>query len=112
MAETDAVSTLLTGIFAEPEPEPAPPAPLADARFAPGIDPVHGNLLRELATRSSWSEGELAELAARHEVLLEGALDLINEVAIEITGEPVVEVGENGGGQLRVNDEVFREITS
>ncbi|PZS39501.1 MAG: hypothetical protein DLM62_07940, partial [Pseudonocardiales bacterium] len=55
---------------------------------------------------SSWSRADFAELAARHGVMPSGALDLINEVAMEAAGEPVIE----GDDELIVNDHALREL--
>jgi TerB-C domain len=125
LAETEAVSALLTGIFADDGPRAGRDAvreataeatleatPDADTGRPAGtslpaaLDGVHSRLLRELATRSFWSRSDLAELAAGYGVLPSGALDVINEVAMEIAGEPVVE----GDDELRVNHDVLREI--
>jgi hypothetical protein len=117
MAETEAVSALLTGIFTDDGPTAADGAGPGSGRSAgaqgpagahgpTGLDGVHSRLLRELGTRSSWSRADLAELAAGHGVLPSGALDVINEVAMEIAGEPVIE----GDDELRINHDVLREV--
>jgi hypothetical protein len=109
VAETVAVSTLLAGIFTDEEVAVGPPAALAgDASDGGpgGLDQAHSRLLGELASRSSWSPADFAELAARHGVMPSGALDVINEVAMETAGEPVVE----GDDELTVNDDVMREL--
>jgi hypothetical protein len=73
----------------------------------PGIlDEAHRGLLCEIATRSSWSRTDFAEAAVRHGVLPSGALDVINEAALEIAGEPAVE----GDDELLVNDDVLEEL--
>jgi hypothetical protein len=109
-AQSAAVSELLSSIFLADEPasavEPTPPVePATPGRFA-GLDQMHGSLLRQLATRSFWSRAELADLADRHGLLPDGALDVINEMTLELTGEPVIE----GDDELRVNNDVLREI--
>ena len=114
IAESRAAATLLTEVFElepepvfEPEPEPEPvagPAP-AVGRIA-GLDPAHSALLRTLATRPSWSREEFASLAATHGVLPDGAFDLLNEVAIEAVGAPVIE----DAATLAVDEGVFLEL--
>jgi hypothetical protein len=59
-----------------------------------------------LATRSVWSRADLAELADRHGVLPDSALDVINEMTLELTGELAIE----GDDELAVNDDVLRAI--
>jgi hypothetical protein len=109
MAETDTVSLLLATIFTDDGPAGTPAA--ADDGAAKlggpaGLDRAHTDLLRQLATRPSWSRADFTELAARHGVLPAGALDLLNEAAMEVTGEPVVEGDDN----LTVNDDALREL--
>jgi hypothetical protein len=101
VAETEAVSTLLAGIFVDDGPATGTP-PTGDA----GLDRAHSSLLSELATRSSWSRADFVELAAKHGVMPSGALDVINEMAMETVGEPVVE----GDDELTVNDDALREL--
>jgi hypothetical protein len=109
VAETEAVSTLLASIFTDDGlATDAPVVTDDDAGHGRpgGLDRAHSRLLGELATRSSWSRADFAELAARHGVMPSGALDVINEVAMETTGEPVVE----GDDEITVNDGALREL--
>jgi hypothetical protein len=73
---------------------------------AAGLDPRHRGLLAEVASRSSWTGAQLTRLAARHGVLPAGALDLINELAIERAGQAVVEVDVAVGGSVGGDDAV------
>jgi hypothetical protein len=110
LAETAAVSALLATIFTDDGPAGgAPPAPASpdSARLDSGrLDVTHSRLLGELATRSSWSRAAFAELAARHGVMPSGALDLINEAAMEAAGELAIKEGD----ELIVNDDTLREL--
>jgi len=121
VAETEAVSTLLASIFTDDGTAAGGPAAASDGTAASGpaaagddaghgrrdgLDEAHSRLLGELATRSSWSRADFAELATRHGVMPSGALDVINEVAMEIAGEPVVE----GDDEFTVNDDALREL--
>jgi len=109
MTETAAVSTLLATIFTDEEPAagaPAAPGNGASQGRPGGLDQAHGRLLGELATRPSWSHADFAELAAKHGVMPSGALDVINEVAMETAGEPVVE----GDDELTVNGDALQEL--
>ena len=114
MIETAAVSTLLSSIFTDDSPPtaPTPSAPdFAGVEAGPdrqygGLDHAHSRLLGELATRRSWSRTDFTELARKHGVMPSGAMDVINEVAMETAGEPVVE----GDDELTVNDDAVREL--
>lgn len=106
LAESAAVSALLQDIFTSDEPTaPAPVTPVS-AAFVNGFDAAHSALLRELAIRKSWSRAELETNAARLGVLPDGALDVINERAYDLCGEPVIE----GDDPLILNHQVLKEL--
>lgn len=109
LTEAAAVSTLLASIFTDEGPAvsaPARPSNEAGQGRPGGLDLAHSRLLGELATRSSLSRADFAELAAKHGVMPSGALDVINELAMDTVGEPVVE----GDDELMVNDDALREL--
>ena len=106
ITETTAVGTLLAAIFVDDEPIGGAPAATAGPDGATDLDPAHRDLLRELGTRTSWARTDFAALAARYGVLPNGAVDLLNEVAMETAGEPVCE----GDGDLVINSQVLQEL--
>jgi hypothetical protein len=115
MTETAAVSTLLASIFTDEGDAVSAPAAARDEAgqgHRGGLDQAHSRLLGELASRSSWSRADFAELAAKHGVLPSGALDVINEAAMETVGEPVVEEDEedDGADGLTVNGDALQEL--
>jgi TerB-C domain len=106
ITETTAVGTLLAAIFVDDEPIGGAPAATAGPDGATDLDPAHRDLLRELGNRASWARTDFAALAARYGVLPNGAVDLLNEVAMETAGEPVCE----GDGDLVINSQVLQEL--
>lgn len=123
IAETATVGTLLaevfTGdeVFAGDDPgfagnglgdgPPAPQPPEDDgAELIVGLDREHSKLLRALAAQPSWTRDEFAALAATHGILPDGALDLLNEAAIEAVGGPVIE----GEVTLIIDMDVLQEL--
>lgn len=99
--ETDQVSALLAGVFAEEE-SPSPleweasgNAPeeeeMTQGALMPGLDPKHQQFLAELLRRGSWTRTELQAMAARLQIMLDGALERINDAAFDLFGEPVTE---------------------
>ena len=110
IADSAAVTTLLNTIFNNGDLlEQAPTAVQSVANGADliaSLDPAHSALLRALATRPSWSREEFASLAAAHGVLPDGALDVLNEVAIDATGVPLIE----GDDTLAVDNDVLLEL--
>lgn len=117
LTETHEVSSLLTEVFAECDgngpgsgfpaptanagPVPAPTtahAPTQDPASAPEdppepagpppcLDRAHARLLQDLAARPFWPHEEFRALTDRHGVLPQGAVDVVNETALEIAGE-------------------------
>lgn len=95
LAETARVSALLDDIFVEettsPETAPAPPRPEPGYRID-GLDTRHSQLLARLVSRPEWERNSVEELAGSLGLpFLDGALDVINEAAMDACGEPVVE---------------------
>jgi hypothetical protein len=103
VAESDAAAALLHDIFGAEEQDS--PQPSVDP-VVPGLDRSHGALLRDLAGRPSWTRAEFEALAAAHGLLPDGALDELNEVAIDTAGAPVAE----GDATLDIADDVLREL--
>lgn len=85
--QTADVSRLLGSIFSSDEPEQDTEA---DEEVEPrgsdilsGLDPKHSVFVRVLLDRNQWSEADYSELCQRHALMPSGALETINEWAIE-----------------------------
>jgi TerB-C domain len=110
---------LLAGIFAdddEPNMILAEDRPtMAKTGDVPAVEPVadldaaHSGLIRALATQPAWSLSEYAILAERFGVMPAGALDVLNDVAIEICGEPFAEGGDDSE-KIEINDYARQEL--
>ncbi len=57
----------------------------------PGLDPALNRFVAEIVQKPSWSRGELEVTAARFQIMLDGALERINEAAFDFLGEPLTE---------------------
>lgn len=117
LAETAAVSALLSAIFVGAEDRPVAPSPLAgrangeDAggnESIAGLDVAHSGLVRALAQRPRWTRAELEALASERGLMPDGALDAINEAAIDAVGEPFCD----GEEELNVNEQVLQGMLS
>jgi TerB-C domain len=87
------VTALLSKVFEEQ----VPPEPVASLRPSEvvvseserqtasllGLDAEHSAFLRLLLTRPSWPRSELNDIAADMELMLDGALERINEAALD-----------------------------
>lgn len=111
--DTAAVSALLANIFKEEEAV-APPAPEPDVEVEAakppegilGLDEAHTALARMMLSRPEWSREELLDVAADLELMLDGALEHINEAAFDTHDMPFFE-GEN---PVTVNTEILEKV--
>ncbi|WP_342375177.1 TerB N-terminal domain-containing protein [Myxococcus stipitatus] len=108
LAETAAVSSLLGSIFAEEEAPPpsAPTPPPSTEPGVAGLDAVHTSLLRALVAKPEWPRTEVEKLASGLGLLPDGALDVINDAAFEVCGEPLIE----GDEMLQLNEQAVKEM--
>lgn len=119
--DTEKVSALLANIFAEAEeaaaaaaPEPAGAEadvePEAEAADLPqgllGLDEAHSALARMLLSRPEWSRDELMDVAADLDLMLDGALERINEAAFDAHDMPLIE----GDDPATVNAEMLEKV--
>lgn len=110
-AESEKVSAILGEIFVEEtvlaEPEPEPQEVEAEVHdSAMGLDAEHTALVRLLCTRPEWTRDELEELAQDRGVLLDGALERINEAAFDTYDQPFCE----GDDPIEINKDVVKEM--
>jgi uncharacterized protein/uncharacterized tellurite resistance protein B-like protein len=92
-AESEQVTALLSKVFEEEAPPALPSAisakdaqpeePSAGTPLLLGLDAEHSAFLRVLLTRHSWSRAELNDIAADMEMMLDGALERVNEAALD-----------------------------
>lgn len=115
--DTEKVSAMLANIFTEAEdavasmpPEPEEPEVEAEAVDAPqgllGLDESHSALARMLLSRPEWSREELMDVAADLDLMLDGALERINEAAFDAHDMPLIE----GDDPVNVNAEILEKV--
>ncbi|MBD3881626.1 TerB N-terminal domain-containing protein [Phormidium tenue FACHB-886] len=131
LAESQEVSSLLAEIFVEEEPVQPAKAPrktskktssaagqksarqksakavkTLDVQLVAGLDAAHSGLLQAIAQKPEWQRSELEAIAARLSLMLDGALEVINEAAFDRCDEAVIE----GDDPLEVNPIVVQEL--
>jgi tellurite resistance protein len=112
--ETAAVSALLAGIFtdqeeAEEEKATAPgPVELPQSCGIPGLSAGESAFAVALFGRGSWSRAEVEELAADHQLMVDGALEAVNEAAFELCGGPLSE----GDEPIDIDPEIAKEMVA
>lgn len=108
--ETEEVTALLSGVFAEETTEiqasiPAEEEPEVKANVL-GLDQAYIPFLRLLTSRSSWTRQELDDAAVDMELMLDGALEHINEAAVDHFDAPLIE----GDDPVEINQEVLEKL--
>jgi uncharacterized tellurite resistance protein B-like protein len=110
--ETAEVSALLAQVFTDDqvdEPESFPEAIVTAQGTGVGVeglDTEHSAFLRLLISRSEWSREELEAVASDMELMLDGALEQINDMAFERFDMPVTE----GDDPVEINAEILEEL--
>jgi hypothetical protein len=108
LEETETVAALLGEIFAaEDHPVVPAPAPVGagDDQIG-GLDAAHTRLLRTLSGHASWTRADFRAAAASVGLLPDGALDVLNEAALETCGDVVCE----GEDPIEMNPTVLQEL--
>lgn len=110
-ADTARVAAMLGTIFTEAEQiaEPAPasePEQPGEEQAIAGLDVGHSELVRVLTSRDTWTRAELEDLASDRGIMLDGALENINEAFLEAHGEPLLE----GEDPVEINKNISKEL--
>lgn len=87
--DTERATAILEQIFSDDEGPRASPKRQSSGRF--GLDANSTKFMEALVGKPGWTRSELGVLAAECEVLLDGALEAINEAAYEAVDAPLWE---------------------
>jgi tellurite resistance protein len=107
--DSQRVSQILHAIFEDSIPEAPANGDSVESDDAAeclwGLTPEFSEFVRVLLTRPEWSRAELEELATDRSLMLDGALEHINEAAFELFDQPLTE----GDDPLEINLELAKE---
>lgn len=110
--ETAEVSALLAQVFTDDQVE-EPEQSVESVESATetsadvvGLDLEHSAFLRLLISRSKWSRSELEAAASDMELMLDGALEQINDMAFERFDMPVTA----GDDPIEINTDILEEL--
>ena len=111
--ETERMSVVLNEVFSEDE-ESSDEAETTVGTDAPtnadkrllGLDLQHSQFARLLLSRPRWSRAELADAAADMELMLDGALERINDAAIERFEQPLAD----GGDPVDIDHTIMEQV--
>lgn len=111
--DTEKVSALLASIFRE---EDTPLLPVSEPHIEAaqdeipkgilGLDESHTALARMLLSRPKWSREELMDVAADLDLMLDGALEHINEISFDTHDIPFTE----GEDPIEINAEILEKL--
>ena len=109
--ETRQVRNVLENIFAEQVEEPAP-AEVAGAEelgtpALTSLDPAHQTLLSKLIEQAHWERSAVYELCKELGLMLDGAMEVLNEWAFDNANAPLLDDGD----PIYVDIELAKEIT-
>jgi hypothetical protein len=117
--ETARVSAMLADVFVEEQPAVQslvvePEIIEADEREEVaqpvgnviGLDEAHSMFLRTLVSRASWSRVELSSVALDLDLMLDGAIEQVNEAALDHWDEPITD----GDDPVEVNQELAQRL--
>ena len=71
-----------------------------------GLDSVHSAFVRMIISRPHWSRSELEDVAADLELMLDGALERVNEAAFDKFDIPLTQ----GDDPIETNTEILDKI--
>ena len=115
--DTDKISALLANIFTEEAPDAVAPPPNSEVALEPeeqqaesphglqGLDDAHTSLVFQLVSRPEWTREELLDLASDLDLMLDGALERINEAAFDAYDEPLTE----GEDPVTINRDILQK---
>ncbi|MBL8389374.1 MAG: TerB N-terminal domain-containing protein [Hydrogenophaga sp.] len=115
--DTAKVSALLANIFTEEETQPVPASvplamqpeeepPTKPSTMLLGLDDAHSSFARLLLSRPHWSRSDLQDAAADLDLMLDGALERINEAAFDTHDMPFTE----GDDPVEVSNEILEKL--
>lgn len=105
VTESATVSALLADVFIEDEPPPEVVEPVCVPGIA-GLDQQHSQLLQHLGQQSEWQRQDLEPLVDQLGLMLDGALEVINEVAFEQCDDPLTE----GEDPIVIDEDILQTL--
>lgn len=115
--ETAEVSSILADVFSDDQGPQSPEPPVADVAesdegsagaLLPGLDSEHAAFFRLLLTSQYWCREELEAIASDMELMLDGALEQINDAAFDAFDIPATE----GDDPVEINPELLEKLAS
>ncbi|HBE9077500.1 TerB N-terminal domain-containing protein [Serratia fonticola] len=103
---TDDVHKLLSTIFTEDESELHERTPITRAQEG-SLDSAHSQLYHRLLEKDQWSRNEVTELCRHFNLMLSGALEVINDWSYTVVDAPVLDDADD---DIWVDLEIAKEL--
>ena len=98
---------MLEEIFTSDEDDESESLELAESsNDINGLDQAHSQLYEKLCTQAQWSRNEVAKLCGDLNLMIDGAIETINDWAFDLVDAPVVE----DDGEIYIDEEIVEEI--
>lgn len=110
IADTHAVSDLLSEIFVSEEEEAEAPQPSSERALSARYDGLtigHEEFLTELLSRPRWTGEEFARLASQFDLMPNGVLEEMNEWSLDTYDDLIL---EEDGDKIRINEQLAAEL--
>lgn len=107
--ESARVSALLGAIFSGDDEAPEPTEAEEQApqeRTIAGLDAEHSSFAKLLMARNKWWRAELEDLAADRDLMLDGALERVNEAFMDVCGELLLD----GNDPVEINENAIHMV--
>ena len=86
---------------------PEPEEEVAEAPYGlKGLDGAHASFVNQLISRPEWTREELLDLASDLDLMLDGALERINEAAFDAHDGPLTE----GDDPVTINRDILEKV--
>ena len=76
------------------------------AKDISGLDRAHSQLFEQLCTQVQWSRHEVAKICTDLNLMIDGAIETINDWAFDLVDAPVLE----DDGEIYIDEEIVTEI--
>ena len=103
--ETENVSALLSGIFIEETEMPVDVENEENENIL-GLDDAHAAFLRMLMAKPIWNRRELVDIAKDLDLMIDGAIETINEASFTKYDQPAIE----GDDPVEINMDIREEV--
>ncbi|MGD1904764.1 MAG: TerB N-terminal domain-containing protein [Leptolyngbyaceae cyanobacterium] len=108
-AESAKVANLLGDLFEEDEPEivASSSMPVSESEVSiAGLDSLHSQFLSEIAQQTTWDRDALEATADKLGLMLDGALEIINDAAFDACDDPLTD----GEDPIEIDTDVLEQL--